>query len=77
MLRNNNETEGIMNTIIGKDTFIGSDSQMIAPLNIGDNCYVASGSTINQDMQDGDFAIARGRQTTKPGMAKRFLKSKK
>lgn len=63
-------------TKIGKNTFIGSDSQMIAPISIGDNCYVASGSTINQDMPDGAFAIARARQETKEGLAKRFLKSK-
>ena len=62
--------------IFGKGTFIGSDSQMIAPINIGDECYVASGSTINQDIPDGGFAIARGRQNTKEGMAKRFIKKK-
>ena len=61
-------------TIIGKKTFIGSDSQMIAPIAIGDNCYVASGSTINQDMKNGDFAIARSRQVTKPNTAEKFLK---
>lgn len=64
-------------TKIGKNTFIGSDSQMVAPINIGDNCYVASGSTINQDMPDGAFAIARSRQVTKEGMARKFLKKKK
>ena len=64
-------------TKIGKNTFIGSDSQMVAPVNIGDNCYVASGSTINQDMPDGSFAIARSRQVTKEGMARKFLKKKK
>ncbi|MBH47939.1 MAG: UDP-N-acetylglucosamine diphosphorylase/glucosamine-1-phosphate N-acetyltransferase [Halobacteriovorax sp.] len=64
-------------TIIGKDSFIGSDSQMIAPINIGDGCYVASGSSINQDMEAGDFAIARSKQVTKKGMAKRFIKSSK
>ncbi|PIP92977.1 MAG: UDP-N-acetylglucosamine diphosphorylase/glucosamine-1-phosphate N-acetyltransferase [Bdellovibrio sp. CG12_big_fil_rev_8_21_14_0_65_39_13] len=63
-------------TIIGRDCFIGSDSQMIAPLNIGDECYVASGSTINHDMPSGSFAIARERQQTKEGMARRFIKKK-
>ena len=61
-------------TVIGQRTFIGSDSQTVAPVKIGDRCYVASGSTINQDMDDGDFAIARSRQVTKKGMAKRFLR---
>ncbi|GAB4010839.1 MAG: bifunctional UDP-N-acetylglucosamine diphosphorylase/glucosamine-1-phosphate N-acetyltransferase GlmU [Bdellovibrio sp.] len=63
-------------TKIGKGCFIGSDSQMIAPLTIGDECYVASGSTINQDMPSGSFAIARERQVTKEGMARRFIKTK-
>ncbi len=64
-------------TTIGADSFIGSDSQMIAPVTIGDQCYVASGSTINQDLESGDFAIARSKQVTKKGMAKRFIKTKK
>lgn len=63
-------------TIIGKGCFIGSDSQMIAPVTLGDECYVASGSTINQDIPSGGFGIARGRQSTKEGMAKRFIKKK-
>ncbi|OIQ18563.1 MAG: UDP-N-acetylglucosamine diphosphorylase/glucosamine-1-phosphate N-acetyltransferase [Bacteriovorax sp. MedPE-SWde] len=63
-------------TIIGDGSFIGSDTQMIAPINIGKECYVASGSTINKSMVDGSFAVARGRQTTKEGMAKRFIKKK-
>jgi bifunctional UDP-N-acetylglucosamine pyrophosphorylase/glucosamine-1-phosphate N-acetyltransferase len=63
-------------TKIGKDCFIGSDSQMVAPVTIGDNCYVASGSTINQDLPNGAFAIARTRQVIKEGLAKRFIKKK-
>jgi len=63
-------------TIIGDGSFIGSDSQMIAPIEIGKECYVASGSTINKSMKDGSFAIARGRQETKEGMARKFIKKK-
>lgn len=63
-------------TIIGDGSFIGSDSQMIAPIEIGKECYVASGSTISKSMPDGSFAIARGRQETKEGMAKRFIRKK-
>lgn len=63
-------------TKIGKDSFIGSDTQMIAPINIGEAAYIGSGSTINQDVPDGAFAIARGRQVTKEGMAKKFIKKK-
>ncbi|MFT6603792.1 MAG: bifunctional UDP-N-acetylglucosamine pyrophosphorylase/glucosamine-1-phosphate N-acetyltransferase, partial [Bacteriovoracaceae bacterium] len=63
-------------TKIGKGSFIGSDSQMIAPVTLGEECYVASGSTINQDIPSGGFAIARGRQVTKEGMARKFIKKK-
>ncbi|PIK14537.1 bifunctional UDP-N-acetylglucosamine diphosphorylase/glucosamine-1-phosphate N-acetyltransferase GlmU [Halobacteriovorax sp. JY17] len=63
-------------TIIGKRSFIGSDSQTVAPVTIGDDCFVASASTITHDMKDGSFAISRPKQATKEGMAKRFLKSK-
>ena len=63
-------------TKIGKDSFVGSDTQVIAPVEIGDGCFVASGSTIGQSMPDGAFAIARSRQITKEGMAKKFIKTK-
>lgn len=63
-------------TIIGKGSFIGSDSQTVAPVTIGENCFVASASTVTHDMPDGSFAISRGKQTTKEGMAHRFIKKK-
>ena len=63
-------------TKIGEDSFIGSDCQMIAPVQLGDRVYIGSGSTINKDVPDDGFAIARERQVTKPGMASRFLKKK-
>lgn len=63
-------------TKIGKNSFIGSDSQMIAPIELGEGCYVASGSTINKSMPAGAFAVARGRQVTKENLAKKFVKKK-
>ena len=63
-------------TKIGKESFIGSDSQTIAPVTIGDRCYIGSGSTITKDVPDDSFAIARSRQETKVGQAKRFLRKK-
>lgn len=63
-------------TKIGKNSFIGSDSQMIAPVTVGESAFVASGSTINVDVPDEGFAIARGRQVTKEKMAARFLRGK-
>lgn len=64
-------------TIIGSDSFVGSDCQTIAPVKIGSKSYIGSGSTINKDVPDGAFAIARERQVTKEGMAKKFIKTKK
>lgn len=64
-------------TKIGKNTFIGSDCQMIAPIEIGDDAFVAAGSTISKNVPDGAFAISRAVQVTKEGAAKRFLKTKK
>jgi len=63
-------------TKIGKDCFIGSDSQTIAPVEIGDDCFVASSSTISKNMPKGAFAISRGHQVTKENMAHRFIKKK-
>lgn len=63
-------------TKIGKNCFIGSDSQTVAPVEIGDDCFVASSSTITKNMPNGSFAISRGQQMTKEGMAHRFNKKK-
>lgn len=62
-------------TIIGSNSFVGSDCQTIAPVKIGDRAYIGSGSTINKDVPDDAFAIARQRQVTKEKMAKKFLKN--
>ncbi len=63
-------------TIIGKNCFIGSDTQLIAPITLGDEVYIASGSTINKSLPTGAFGIARSRQQTKEGQAKKFIKTK-
>jgi bifunctional UDP-N-acetylglucosamine pyrophosphorylase/glucosamine-1-phosphate N-acetyltransferase len=54
-------------TIIEDGAFIGSDSQLIAPVRIGRNAYVAAGSSITEDVPPDSLAIARGRQVNKPG----------
>lgn len=64
-------------TKIGSNTFIGSDCQMVAPIQIGNDAFVAAGSTITKDVPDGGFGIARSSQVTKEGAAKRFIKTKK
>jgi bifunctional UDP-N-acetylglucosamine pyrophosphorylase / glucosamine-1-phosphate N-acetyltransferase len=57
-------------TVIGKNSFIGSNVNLIAPITIGDNVTIAAGSTINEDVPDDSLAIARERQTTKVGYYK-------
>jgi bifunctional UDP-N-acetylglucosamine pyrophosphorylase/glucosamine-1-phosphate N-acetyltransferase len=59
-------------TVLGKDVFIGSDSQLVAPVTVGDGAYVASGSTIVSDVPPGAVAVARSRQETRPGYARRL-----
>ena len=56
-------------TIIEDGVFIGSDSQLIAPVTIGKGAYVGAGSSITEDVAPDALAVARGRQTTKPGWA--------
>jgi bifunctional UDP-N-acetylglucosamine pyrophosphorylase/glucosamine-1-phosphate N-acetyltransferase len=56
-------------TVIEDGVFIGSDSQLIAPVTIGKGAYVGAGSSITHDVEPDALAVARGRQTTKPGWA--------
>jgi bifunctional UDP-N-acetylglucosamine pyrophosphorylase/glucosamine-1-phosphate N-acetyltransferase len=54
-------------TRIGANAFIGSNSALIAPVEIGDGAYVATGSVITDDVPDDGLALARSRQTVKAG----------
>jgi bifunctional UDP-N-acetylglucosamine pyrophosphorylase / glucosamine-1-phosphate N-acetyltransferase len=52
-------------TIIGENSFIGSNSALVAPVEIGKNSLIAAGSVITEDVLDGNLAIARSRQINK------------
>ncbi|GAA3180742.1 bifunctional UDP-N-acetylglucosamine diphosphorylase/glucosamine-1-phosphate N-acetyltransferase GlmU [Fructilactobacillus sanfranciscensis] len=52
-------------TKVGDDVFIGSNANLIAPLEIADHSFIAAGSTITDDIHQYDMAIARERQTNK------------
>lgn len=52
-------------TKIGKNVFVGSDSQFVAPVTVGDNAVIGSGSTITKDVPAGALAVARARQIIK------------
>jgi bifunctional UDP-N-acetylglucosamine pyrophosphorylase/glucosamine-1-phosphate N-acetyltransferase len=64
-------------TIIEDGVFIGSDSQLVAPVRIGKGAYVAAGSSITHDVPEDSLAIARGRQENKPGWAAKRRERKK
>lgn len=57
---------------IGDDVFLGCNTNLIAPVTVGDRAYTAAGSTVTDDVPDGALAIARARQTNKPGWADRL-----
>ncbi|MDR3707818.1 MAG: bifunctional UDP-N-acetylglucosamine diphosphorylase/glucosamine-1-phosphate N-acetyltransferase GlmU [Capsulimonadaceae bacterium] len=56
-------------TTIGPDSFIGSNSTLVAPVAIGSGAFIAAGSTIVEDVPEDALALGRARQTTKPGWA--------
>ncbi|MBD2774522.1 bifunctional UDP-N-acetylglucosamine diphosphorylase/glucosamine-1-phosphate N-acetyltransferase GlmU [Iningainema tapete] len=53
-------------TKIGDNTKTGANSVLVAPLTLGDNVYVAAGSTVTEDVPDESLVIARARQVVKP-----------
>lgn len=60
-------------TKIGKNVFVGSDSQLIAPITIEDNTIIGAGSTITNDVKEGELALSRVKQTNIKGFFKRFF----
>ena len=58
-------------TVIEDGAFIGSDSQLIAPVRIGRGAYVAAGSSITDDVPPESLAIARGKQVNKEGWTRK------
>ena len=60
-------------TTIKDGAFVGSNSNLIAPVTIGENAVVAAGSTATIDVPDGDMAISRVRQENKEGYGKFYL----
>lgn len=64
-------------TIIHDNAFIGSNANLIAPIEIGKNAVVAAGSTITKSVEDADMAIARSQQVNKPGYGARYKEKAK
>jgi bifunctional UDP-N-acetylglucosamine pyrophosphorylase/glucosamine-1-phosphate N-acetyltransferase len=64
-------------TKIGKDVFIGSDSQLVAPLTIEDETIIGAGSTITQDVPKGALALSRVKQKIVDGFFNKFFGKEK
>lgn len=59
----------------GDNVFVGSNSAIISPVNMGDNAIIAAGSVIRQDVKQDELAIARAEQENIEGGASKFRKS--
>lgn len=63
-------------TNIGEGAFIGTNTSLVAPINIGARAYIGSGSVITRDVPDDALALERSPQTTREGAAARFRNAK-
>ncbi len=61
-------------TVIEDGAFIGSDSQLVAPVTIGKGAYVGSGTTVREDVPPGALAVSAGKQRTIEGWAEKKKK---
>ena len=58
-------------TSIGDDSFIGSNTALVAPVTVGSNATVAAGSVITKDIPDNGLGVARGKQNNKENWSKK------
>ena len=58
-------------TTVGNHCFIGCNTNLVAPVTIGDYAYTAAGSTVTEDVPENALAIARARQENKDGWVTR------
>ena len=62
-------------TVIGDNAFIGSNSSLVAPINIGKTATVGAGSVVNKDVEEKQLAVARGKQRNIDGWQRPVKKS--
>lgn len=60
-------------TVVGNDVFIGCNTNLVAPLTIGDGCYIAAGTTVTKNLDKDNFCIGRVRQESKLKMQYDFF----
>jgi len=63
-------------TKIGKNVFIGSDTQLVAPVTLEDNTMIAAGTTVTKDVESGSLALSRTPQKNITGFFDRFFGKK-
>ena len=64
-------------TVLAKDVFIGSNTQLVAPVKVGEGAYVAAGSTVTRDVPKGALAIGRSKQKNIEGWVAEKSKKQK
>ncbi|MBX9457174.1 MAG: bifunctional UDP-N-acetylglucosamine diphosphorylase/glucosamine-1-phosphate N-acetyltransferase GlmU [Rhizobium sp.] len=60
-------------TVIGADSFVGSNTLLVAPVTIGEGALTATGSVITEDVPDGAAAFGRARQVNKDGLGLKIM----
>lgn len=50
-------------TVIGDDVFVGSDTQLVAPVNIANGATIGAGTTVTRDINEGELVVSRVKQT--------------
>ena len=63
-------------THIGDGTFVGSNSTLVAPIEVAGHAYIAAGSVLTHNVPEDALAIGRSRQVNKEGYAKKLGKNK-
>lgn len=64
-------------TIIGKNVFVGSDTQLVAPVNVADNTMIAAGSTVTTDVKEGQLYMSRAKKRSVEGYFFKHFENKK
>ena len=64
-------------TIIGKNVFVGSDTQLVAPVNVADNTMIAAGSTVTTDVKEGQLYMSRAKKRAVEGYFFKHFENKK
>ncbi len=60
--------------IVGDNCFIGSNSNLVAPIKIAKNSYICAGTTLTKDTKENDFIVGRCREIVKSNRAQKYLK---